>query len=870
MLKGRRRATRRRLFSKYTPTLLKYATYVNAMSDRSELIPGITGFGRLTDNARNTIVVAHDIAAENGQSEVMPIHLFIAMLANPSELVARIFDQSGLDIPATKTALEQELRTAGTTASSSSQKPILSQKLKGVINDSFNKAEELQHVYVGMEHLLLSLLNLDGELFVDELKTSGFTDHRVRSILMDLGNYLPGILSQTMSSSLLENPEEEGSLPFFCRDMNQFARDGQFLNITGRDKEIDRLIHILSRKTKNNPILVGDAGVGKTAVVEGLVQRIVRGDVPSSFMDKEVLSLDIASIIAGAKVRGDVEERILMLVNDAIESGNKIIFIDEIHMIIGAGSGGGRDAMDVGNILKPYLTDPKLRIIGATTLTEYRRYFDDEAALSRRFQPVNIEEIDRVSAISILQNLKSDFEKYHGVKIKDEAIVEAVNLSSKFIADRYLPDKAIDLLDEAAASIKIGREITIEPELNKLGEKLVSVQRRKQNAIDKGNLKKASALKIEEEDITEQIEELMEGRQHRGKKSSQVTADLVKKIVVDWTKIPLAAGGTTSSKLKNLRSEIAKKIIGQDQVLDGVVEALKRSHLGLTDQKRPLASFLFLGPTGVGKTQLAKTIASELFGSESLLVQFNMSEYMEQHSVAKLIGSPPGYVGYQEGGQLTEEVRRRPYSVILFDEIEKAHPEILNLLLQILEEGELKDGKGRKALFKNTVVVLTSNIGAEEVSKDKRLGFNVNTNEIETEEMGKAFEEMRDELLQSLQDEVRPEILNRLDEIAVFRGFNMQDCLEISRVMVDELVIKLLEGGISLEVSPSVVKLVNEQGYSKEYGARNIRRKIQELIENGLANFMLEKSIDRPKKGILKLKAKTVGKQIVFSIEKIN
>lgn len=818
--------------------------------DQNDFLSGVKGMGRLTDNARGIIIFANELAGQNSNPEVLPLHVFLAMLRRPSELVTRIFDQVGLDVAATAAAIQSELKTLEEKRVST---VVLSKQLKTLINKSFSKAEQMQHVYVGMEHMLLALLEFKDESFVQELHESGLTVSSVQKALVELGNYLPGILSNTEFGDAFFDDEDSGSLPFFCKDMNVQAQEGHYLNITGRDEQIERMIHILSRKTKNNPILVGDAGVGKTAVVEGFVQKILRGDVPASFLDKQVLSLDVASILAGARVRGDVEERILTLVNEAIESGDKIIFIDEIHMIVGAGSSGAKDSMDVGNILKPYLTDPRLRIIGATTVDEYRKYFDDDAALSRRFQPIEIEEIDKDSAVSILKNLKQDFEEYHSVKIREDAIAEAVNLSAKFITDRYLPDKAIDLIDEAAASVKIGREINIEPELAELGEKLINVQHKKQQAISNRNMRKASEYKKSEEIITDNIEKLVDGVNGSGKKNRTVTASLIQKIVVNWTKIPLAAGATSNTKLKGLYKNIRKRIVAQDHVLEGIVEALKRSHLGLTDQKRPLASFLFLGPTGVGKTQLAKTIAAELFGSDDLLVQINMSEYMEQHSVAKLIGSPPGYVGYQEGGQLTEQVKRKPYSVILFDEIEKAHPEVLNLLLQILEEGELKDGKGRRAVFKNTIVILTSNIGAKEVSQHKKLGFNVDADEVEDAELDRAFAETRDRLLESLQKEIRPEILNRLDDIAVFKGFNKKDCLEITWVLLDELTLKLLDNGISLEVDPKIYDLVNEQGYSKEYGARNIRRKIQELVENGLANFMIEQKIKRPKKGILKV-----------------
>jgi ATP-dependent Clp protease ATP-binding subunit ClpC len=835
--------------------------------DQNNFFTGHKGMGRLTDNARSIIVFANELAAQYRNPEILPLHLFLAIIKRPSELVSRIFEQTNLDLTSTIEAIQKEL---GSRSQDEVKLVMLSPELKTVINKSFVKAEKLRHVYVGIEHILLALIELDDEPFVKELVDNGLTTISIEKYLSELGNYLPGILSNTENGeAFFEDDIDESSLPFFCKDMNDQASSGDFLNITGRDEQIERMIHILSRKTKNNPILVGDAGVGKTAVVQGFVQKILKGDVPASFLNKQVLSLDVASILAGARVRGDVEERILSLVNEAIESGDKIIFIDEIHMIVGAGSSGGKDSMDIGNILKPYLTDPRLRIIGATTVDEYRRNFDDDPALSRRFQPIDIEEIDKKSAISILKNLKKDFEKYHSVKIREDALIEAVNLSSKFITDRYLPDKAIDLIDEAAASVKIGREINIEPELAKLGEKLINVQQKKQAAITNSDMQKASKYKKTEEAITDDIEKLVDGSGNKSHKNRIVTSSLIQKIVVNWTKIPLAAGSTSNAKLKSLYGDIRKRVVGQDHVLEGIVEALKRSHLGLTDQKRPLASFLFLGPTGVGKTQLAKTIASELFGSEDLLVQINMSEYMEQHSVAKLIGSPPGYVGFQEGGQLTEMIRRRPYSVVLFDEIEKAHPEVLNLLLQILEEGELKDGRGRRAVFKNTVVILTSNIGAQEVSQHKKLGFNIDVDEVEEEVLDQAFAETKNDLLESLQREVRPEILNRLDDIAIFRGFGKNDCLQITKVLLDELCIRLLQNGVSLELDPKIYSLVNEEGYSKQYGARNIRRKIQDLVENGLANYMISKGIKRPKKGILKVTTK-IGKDgnILFDKEK--
>ena len=832
---------------------------MNISKDKTKL-DDIKGWQRFTDNAKQVIINAHELAQRYRNPQVTPIHVFEVILGEPSHLLSRIFEQVGLDLESTRSQILAEIEGRAKPAMVAS--PKFSDELKRLINDSFLVAEKLSHVYVGTEHLLVAMLEMGEEDFVNELRQLGLTASKVAQVAMSLGTYPAGVLSQTTPDGLEGNKD---SLPYFAHDMNEQAARGEFLNITGRDQEIERLIHILARKTKNNPILVGDAGVGKTAVVQGLVQRIVREEVPPSFIGKQVVSLDISGIIAGAKVRGDVEERILSLVNETLEAGDRIIFIDEIHMIVGAGSAGGRDAMDIGNILKPYLVDPNLRVIGATTVDEYRRYFDEDAALSRRFQPIEIEEIDRDSAISILANLKEDFEHYHGVKIKAEAVTESVDLSAKFISDRYLPDKAIDLLDEAAASVKIGREIHIEPALSDLGDKLLSVQRKKEDAMQKHDLQLASKHKETEEKITGEITSLIEGRQGLASKHKVVDANLIRKIVVDWTKIPLAAADIGDERLANLYQRFQQHIVGQDHVLKSIVDAIKRSHLGLTSPHRPLASFLFLGPTGVGKTELAKTLAKNVFGSEDLLMQLNMSEFMEMHSVAKLIGSPPGYVGYQEGGQLTEQIRRRPYSVVLFDEIEKAHPEVLNILLQILDEGELTDGRGRKAKFQNTIVILTSNIGAEEVSRDNKLGFNVEIAEIKDTELDSAFEEMRDTILEALKDEVRPELINRIDSIEVFRGLNEKDCLQISKLLLHQLSIRLIESGILLEFNPNVAKLINKEGYSQEYGARNIRRKIQELIENGLANYLMEHKISKPKKQMLKLEAKADEGAIVFN-----
>lgn len=832
----------------------------------------ISGLNRLTENAKSAVVLAAQKAEEFHNIEVKGIHLFVAILSKPSSIIERLLNNLNLDTADTINSLVESLIEKSDYIQ---QKPKFSEQLKQIINHSYVVSSGLNHVYVGVEHLLLSILETVNEPFVKELVSVGITKAAVEKELTEIGSYMPGVLAQEPQKDKAQQTQgvdgifgeldsEEESLPYFARDMNQQALNDEFMNITGREAEIERLIHILARKTKNNPILVGDAGVGKTAVVQGFVQRIVNQDVPPSFLDKQVLSLEVASLMAGAKVRGDLEERILAVVNEAITAGNKILFIDEIHMIVGAGSQGGRDSMDIANILKPYLADPRLRIIGATTVAEYRRNFEEDPALTRRFQSIDIEEISQTSALQILKNLKPEFEAYHNVKIKDEAVKAAVELSTKYITDRYLPDKAIDLIDEAAAGLRVGVEVELEPELARLGGKLMDVRRKKEEAIAEQDLVKAYTLKHQEEDVSLEIEEVMEGKGRAKRKIKVVDTQLIQNVVVKWTKIPLAASNIDFKKLKELRTTIGKYIFGQDHVLDSTVSALKRTQLGLQSDKRPLSSFLFLGPTGVGKTELAKTIAKELFGDENLLVQLNMSEFMESHSVSKLLGAPPGYIGYQEGGQLTERIKRKPYSVVLFDEIEKAHPEVLNILLQILEEGSLEDGRGKKANFRNTVVILTSNIGAEEVAKNQKIGFNISTDEIGSQELDKEFEQMRDEILEQLREEIRPEIINRLDEVIVFRGLNEKDCLSITKQLIDNFVSRALDKHILLEVPKPVVKWINEQGYSKEYGARNLRRKVQEVLEAGLANHLIDNNLKpQPKKEVL-VKAKLVKDEVVF------
>lgn len=834
----------------------------------------IKGINRLTTNARRVIELAYTNAGRYKYNELKAIHLFYTLLQDKGGIVFDILNKLGVDIDSSAARILKEFEENESLHLGEGIKTVFSEEVKEVINESFIVAFNLNHLYIGTEHLLLGMFNLKDVPFIEELKSLGLNAEAIKKTLISVGNYnaLTSVLKspdmQQMGSEFGPDFGQGGksALPYFTRNMNEVAEEEGYPNISGRDTEIQRLIHILARKTKNNPILVGDAGVGKTAIVEGFVNAIVKKKVPASFINAKVLSLDIGAVLSGAKLRGDVEERITAVINEAMNDDNTIIFIDEIHNIVGAGSAGGKDTMDIANMLKPYLTNSSLSIIGATTQDEYSKYFETDSALTRRFQPITVDELSIESAKQVISKVTPELEKYHNVKITEDAINSAVDLSSKFIRDRYLPDKAIDVLDEAAASVKVGRERALEPQINELSEQLIDAQNKKNEALKNQDFKIAATLREKEESIIEEIQEVINGKKKTGIKYSRiVSVDLIKDIIVEWTKIPIAAADISDKKLKNLAINLKKRIVGEDRVIDNVAQAVQKSHLGLNGGSRPLASFMFLGPTGVGKTELAKTLAKELFGSENLLHQINMSEYMEMHSISKLIGSPPGYVGFQEGGQLTTFVKRKPYSVVLFDEIEKAHVDVLNILLQILEEGELTDGKGNKVNFKNTIVILTSNIGAQEISEDSKLGFDIEVEDLKKDELEEAYDDMRDRVMEELRDTLRPELLNRIDLIDIFRGLNKDDCLKIAKLTTEEFVKRLIPLGIVLEVSEDVINKINEEGYSKEYGARNIRRKVQELLENGLAEYLLKIKLPKKRKDLIKISASIKSEKVVFT-----
>ena len=830
------------------------------------------GLFRLTQNARNSLKQGSFIAKEYNFKEYDIIHLFYILITNKSNIVYDVLNKLGIDLEQTSSRILSEfLKNQSQNKENKNKEINFSPLLKEVLNDSFVIAQDLGHVYVGTEHILFAMFKNEKIDFIQNIKSLGVDYNMIRNAILSTVNY-PAFLNNMMPrqgsspfGTLGNFDQLESSQNYFYRNMNELAQDGEYSNITGRDKEIGRLIQILSRKRKNNPILVGDAGVGKTAIVEGFVNKIVSKNVPSSFLRKKVINLDITSIISGARLRGDIEERITNVINEVIDDGNSIVFIDEIHMIVGAGSTGGKDSLDIANILKPYLTGSELSIIGATTVDEYSRYFESEAALARRFQSIMVDELSIESSKQVIYGVIPEFERYHGITIQKEAVDEAVELSYKFIRDRYLPDKALDIIDEAAASLKIGRETAMGPELNELGTKLIKVQDKKEIALAKNDYDSASRYKIEEEKLIKEIENTISGKRKVKKRFLKtLTPEIIQNIIVDATKIPLAAAKVTDKKLKDLESILNKKVIGQQKAVKNVALAVQKSHLGLSGSNRPLASFLFLGPTGVGKTELAKSLASELFGSSDLMLQVNMSELMEMHSVSKLIGSPPGYVGFQEGGQLTNFVKRKPYSVILFDEIEKAHIDTLNILLQILEEGEVTDGKGQKISMRNTIVIMTSNIGASDVTNDNRLGFDITVPDSET--FDQAYEDMKEKINENLRQTLKPELLNRIDTIEIFRGLNKEDCLKISEKLVSELILRFINLGVVLDVSKDVVNKINDEGYSKEYGARNIKRKVQELLENNFAKFMLESNITNKKGELLRFNvALNKEKEIQFS-----
>ncbi len=796
---------------------------------------------KLSDNARVSVRLAQSVSRQLFAKEVKAVHLFLGILLNRNSLAARTLQSMDVDVNATVRSIIGE-RPISIEIGSVQVEVSLSKEAKGILREAYVIANKMAHVYVGTEHILLALLSKKDLQITKDLEKQGLDYGYFEEELLNFATYPAGILAKPQGKG--DGQNEQSALSAFGVDLVQMAKDGKLDPIVGREEEIEKMINILSRRKKNNPVIVGEAGVGKTALVEALAQRVASGNVPGSLKDSKIISLDLPSITAGSRMRGDVEEKMMAVIREVSTSPNTILFIDEIHTVLNSGIPGMPS--DMVAVLKPALIKDEFRVIGATTTSEYTAYFEQDNALARRFQPVHIEETSVPETLKILNRMKSVLEAHHNVVINKEALEQAVKLSDRYVSDRYLPDKAIDLLDEAAASKKL--EIEGEySEISEMSSEIAQVKIRKENLIKEGDMKGAQKLREKEKKLSSDIKKA-EKKKDSASKSEKYEVDIeaVKTVISKWTGIPVTTlGSDERSSLLNLDKILKRRVVGQEEAVDSVASAIKRARTGIADADRPWASFLFLGPTGVGKTELARSLTKELFGDEDRLIQIDMSEMMEMHSISKLIGSPPGYVGYREGGQLTERVRQQPHSVILFDEIEKAHPDVLNVLLQILEYGHLTDGKGRKVNFKNTVVILTSNIGAEEIRKNRILGFVADKVEGEEErsdrEIEMAYETMKEELDRKLKETLRPELKNRLDDIVIFRSLTRRDARKIVDLLVKDLNSRIKEQGLKILIDKEVRDYVVSKGFSEEYGARPLRRSLQDSVENLLANYLLEK-----------------------------
>ncbi|MFS8665564.1 MAG: ATP-dependent Clp protease ATP-binding subunit, partial [Limnochordales bacterium] len=680
---------------------------------------------------------------------------------------------------------------------------------------------------IGTEHILLGLIREGEGVAAQVLKNLGADLDKVRRQVVEL---LGGSGGQpTKGTRARKTP----TLDQFGRDLTDLAREGKLDPVIGREKEIQRVIQVLSRRTKNNPVLIGEPGVGKTAIAEGLAQKIVNGDVPETLLNKRVVTLDLGALVAGSKFRGEFEERLKKVMDEIRASGDVILFIDEMHTIIGAGAAEG--AIDASNILKPALARGEIQCIGATTLDEYRKHVEKDAALERRFQPVMVDEPSVEETILILEGLRDRYEAHHRVKITDEALEAAARLSDRYVTDRFLPDKAIDLIDEAASKVRL-QALVAPPELKELEAKIEETRMEKEAAIKNEEFEKAARLRDQEQKMREELERRrLEWKNSRGRTEGTVDAEDIAQIVSSWTGIPVTKlAQEETERLLNLEQELHKRVVGQEEAIQAVSRAIRRARAGLKDPKRPIGSFIFLGPTGVGKSELARALAEALFGDEDAMVVLDMSEYMERHTVSRLVGSPPGYVGYEEGGQLTEKVRRRPYTVVLFDEIEKAHPEVFNVLLQVLENGRLTDAKGRTVDFRNTVLIMTSNVGAHEIQRQSTIGFRT------VEDSRQSYEDMKKKVMDELRKTFRPEFLNRVDEVIVFHALDKGHLRQIVDIMLQTLVGELRDRGVLVEFTDRAKEVLAEQGYDPQYGARPLRRAIQRLVENPLSEEMLK------------------------------
>ena len=791
---------------------------------------------KFTPRAEEALRLSQESAEELGHGYVGSEHLLLGLLREEEGLAHRVLTEYGLTDEMILSVLR---RSVGAGLAGTAPSQGLTPRAKGVVELAVSEAARMGSPMIGTEHLLMGILREGGNMALRILRTVGVDPKKMYSSIVQKINEAPKAAPAGTVSSAKDSGKKGSALEEFTRDLTESARAGRLDPVIGRDEEIRRVIQILSRRTKNNPVLIGEPGVGKTAIAEGLAERIAAADVPEELLDKRVLSLDLSGMVAGTKYRGEFEERIKKTIDEVKKAGNVILFIDELHTIVGAGSAEG--AVDAANILKPALSRGEIRVVGATTLDEYRKYIEKDAALERRFQPVTVGEPSPEATLEILKGLRDKYEAHHKLTITDEALEAAVSLSRRYINDRFLPDKAIDLMDEAASQVRMSAEST-SPDLKSLEEKINALHREKADAIAAQDYEKAAQLRDLEQKYTQQVDiERENWKKSLSTNRGSVGAEDIAKVVAGWTGIPVTRlTEDESMRMLRLEETLHKRVVGQDEAVTAVAKAIRRSRVGLKDPKRPIGSFLFLGPTGVGKTELCKTLAETMFGDENAMIRLDMSEYMEKHTVSRLVGSPPGYVGHEEGGQLTEKVRRKPYSVVLFDEIEKAHPDVWNILLQILEDGIVTDSQGRRVDFKNTIIVMTSNVGAKNITAaETPLGFHGGDKSAEEDE-AKRYERIRQAVMDDLKKTFRPEFLNRIDEIIVFRQLTQENIREIASRMLQVTGRRMAEQGITLDVDDDALTELARDGFDPQYGARPLRRSIQNLVEDAVAEQMLE------------------------------